>query len=60
MSPGVVWYGYGKDQDLHRTGALTPAQTCALGRIVGARQIYRLESLSDLSRNQVVDCRHPG
>jgi hypothetical protein len=54
--PGVVWYGYGKYQDLHRTGDFTSAQICAMGRAIGVRRIYRLVSLSNLSRNKVVDC----
>jgi hypothetical protein len=59
MIPGVVWYGYGKYQDLHRTADFTPRQLCTIGRTMGVRRIYRLNSLSDLSRNQVTDCPLP-
>ena len=50
--------GYGKHQDLHRTANFGPAQLCAMGGVLGAQSIYRVQSLRDLSRNQLIDGRH--
>jgi hypothetical protein len=55
--PGTTWYGYGKNQDLHRTGDFSPETLCAMARPLGARRVYRLMSYADLSRNSVLTCR---
>lgn len=53
---GMVWYGFGKYQDQHRTADFTPAALCRLGRPLQVRKIYRLVSYSDLSKNAVISC----
>jgi hypothetical protein len=54
--PGLVWDGYGKAQDLHRTGNFTPSALCAMARPLGVRGVYRLRSLQDLRRNNLLQC----
>jgi hypothetical protein len=53
---GLVWYGFGKYQDQHRTANFTPAALCALARPLQVRKVYRLVSYSDLSKNSVISC----
>jgi hypothetical protein len=55
--PGITWYGYGRNQDLHRTADFTPEALCALARPLGARKVYRLMSYRDVSHNSVLICR---
>jgi hypothetical protein len=53
---GAAWYGFGKDQDLHRTGDLSIGQLCQAAAQVPARRIYMLSSVTSPSANEVVDC----
>jgi hypothetical protein len=39
--PGLIWYGFGSEQDAHRATELTDPQVCALARRAGVREIYR-------------------
>lgn len=54
--PGILWYGFGKDQDAHRAAELGDTERCALARPMGARAVYVLRSYDDLSRNRLVSC----
>jgi len=55
--PGIVWYGFGGDQDAHRAMDLTDPQICALVAPAGIREIYRLHSFQSLSRNSITRCK---
>jgi hypothetical protein len=52
----MAWYGYGKQQDSHRSLPLGDEKLCSLARAMKVNQVYRLTSYSDLSRNRQVDC----
>lgn len=54
---GLVWYGFGKNQDLHRTGDLSVEQLCEAASEVHAGRIYMLASIDQPSKNEVVDCK---
>jgi hypothetical protein len=54
--PGIVWYGFGGDQDAHRAIDLTDPQVCDLAAPAGIREIYRLHSFQSLSRNSITRC----
>lgn len=53
---GMVWYGFGKYQDQHRTADFSKGQLCAMATPLGVSKIYRLISYSDLSKNSLVSC----
>ncbi|MFO1248236.1 MAG: hypothetical protein U1E93_08460 [Alphaproteobacteria bacterium] len=53
---GMVWYGFGKYQDQHRTGDFTSADLCRMARPLRISKVYRLVSYSDLSKNSVISC----
>jgi hypothetical protein len=54
--PGMVWYGFGGEQDAHRAVSLTDSQVCALARPAGIHEVYRLQSYRDLSKNSITRC----
>jgi hypothetical protein len=54
---GIAWYGFGKKQDLHRTGDLSVEQLCAAADRVHVKQIYMLASIAQLSENRVINCK---
>jgi len=53
---GVLWYGFGKSQDLHRTGNLSIEQLCSAAGLAGARRIYMISSIAQPIRNEIIDC----
>jgi hypothetical protein len=53
---GQVWYGFGKDQDRHRTSLFTDRERCTLARPIHARAVYLLKSYRDLSQNRLIRC----
>ena len=53
---GIVFYGFGKQQDAHRTGALPNADLCRTARTFDFKAIYLVESIAQLDRNSVVSC----
>jgi hypothetical protein len=53
---GIAWYGFGKKQDLHRTGDLPIEQLCDAASRVHIKRIYMLASIAQPSENRVVDC----
>jgi hypothetical protein len=53
---GISWYGFGKDQDKHRTQAFSETELCALARSFNVTTVYRLLSYKDLSKNSTVKC----
>jgi hypothetical protein len=57
--PGILWYGFGADQDRHRAADLSDAALCALARPMRVRVVYVLHSYQDLSRNRQVSCGAP-
>jgi hypothetical protein len=57
MPPGIIWYGFGDRQDLHRTGDFTAQQLCAAAKPINATRIYIVSSVSDLTKNELIDCR---
>jgi hypothetical protein len=59
MPPGIIWYGFGDRQDLHRTGNFTAQQLCAAAKPVNATRIYIVSSISNLTENELIDCRSP-
>jgi len=58
-SEGEVWYGFGKDQDAHRTGYLSVGQLCSAARRLRSNRIYMLSSIAQPRKNQVVNCESP-
>ena len=56
MPPGMSWYGYGKQQDMHRSLSLSDSELCTLARSLGATRVYRLVSYTDLGRNRLLSC----
>jgi hypothetical protein len=58
--PGILLYGFGKDQDAHRTGELAAPQLCPAGASLRARWIYVVSSVARLSENELIDCQAPG
>ena len=56
MPPNMAWYGYGKQQDSHRSLPLGDEKLCSLARAMKVTEVYRLTSYSDLSRNRQVNC----
>ena len=55
--PGLIWYGFGRFQELHRTKLFSHEQICAIAKSANADKIYRLESYNDLSKNSIEDCQ---
>lgn len=53
---GVLWYGFGRNQDLHRTGNLSVDQLCRAASLARARRIYMLSSIAQPSKNEIIDC----
>jgi hypothetical protein len=53
---GMIFYGFGKTQDLHRTADFSDPEICALAKPLNINRVYRLSSYTDLSRNSVVSC----
>jgi hypothetical protein len=54
-----VWYGFGKNQDAHRTGDLSIAQLCEAADRLHSEQIYMLLSITQPNKNRIVNCRAP-
>jgi len=54
---GLLLYGFGDKQDLHRTGYLTDEQLCSAARSAKAARVYLLSSVADLSANRVLNCQ---
>jgi len=54
--PGILWYGFGGAQDLHRTANFSNQEICALAKPLNIGKVYRLSSYTDLSGNSVVSC----
>jgi hypothetical protein len=59
LPPEILLYGFGKDQDLHRTDDLTAAQLCAAASLSQARWVYVVSSVAQLPENKLIDCRAP-
>ncbi len=53
---GLVFYGFGKEQDAHRTGLLPDADLCRSARAFDARKLYLIESITQPERNSVLSC----
>ena len=53
---GIVFYGFGKQQDAHRTGTLLDADLCRSARAFDFRKVYLVESITQLDRNSVLSC----
>lgn len=53
---GLVFYGFGKEQDAHRTGALSDAELCRSAKAFDFRKLYLIESITQLERNSVLSC----
>jgi hypothetical protein len=53
---GLLWYGFGRNQDLHRTGNLSVEQLCDGARLAHSKRIYMLSSISQPGMNKVVEC----
>jgi hypothetical protein len=56
---GILLYGFGKDQDAHRTGQLASPLLCAAAAAVPARWVYVVASVTQLSNNELIDCQAP-
>jgi hypothetical protein len=52
----IVWYGFGRHQDLHRTGELSAEQLCEDAGAAHIRNIYMLESISEPNKNKIIGC----
>ena len=53
---GIVFYGFGKRQDAHRTGKLPDVDLCRSARAFDIKSIYIIESITQLDRNYVLAC----
>jgi hypothetical protein len=56
MPEGLVFYGFGNQQSLHRTGGLPRSQLCEIAKRSGFDRLYLIESVSDPKLNSVVNC----
>jgi len=59
LPAGQIWYGFGKQQDTHRSIPLDDAKLCTLARQGGFAGIYVLEDIWIPARNRVLACE-PG
>jgi hypothetical protein len=53
---GMIWYGFGKQQDSHRTGEFNDQELCELANSKGFSRIYVLNSISDSAQNRKLLC----
>jgi hypothetical protein len=57
MPLGLICYGFGKDQDRHRTADLSDNELCTGATDQGRDTVFVLQSISLPSRNYYIDCR---
>ena len=55
-STGLIWYGFGKQQDAHRTSKFNDHKLCELASLGGFSRIYVLNSVSDPEQNRKLLC----
>jgi hypothetical protein len=53
---GILFYGYGREQDRHRSRNLTVEQLCAEAAGVKVSRVYRLASVAEIAKNTVIEC----
>ncbi|QHE83737.1 hypothetical protein [Hydrogenophaga sp. BPS33] len=56
MPPGLVWYGFGRQQDAHRTGDFDDQRLCAMVVAKGFNRLYILNSIDNLRDNRKLTC----
>lgn len=56
---GVEWYGFGKDQDRHRSVALSDAALCQRVLQASFDTVYVVHSITTPADNRVLKCRPP-
>ena len=54
---GQVWYGFGRQQDVHRSTDLNGAKLCSLALQGGFNSVYVLEDIWNPLANRVLTCR---
>jgi len=56
MPVGLIWYGFGREQNQHRTGDFNDKQLCELAASKNFNRVYVLNSIEDLSQNRKLSC----
>lgn len=56
MPAGLLWYGFGKQQEAHRTGDFDDKALCALTVSKGFNRIYILNSIENTEQNRKLSC----
>ena len=59
MPRGIEWYGFGVDQDKHRSVVMSDAQLCARVRPQGFDTVIVLNTIAGAATNRVVRCPKP-
>lgn len=53
---GFTFYGYGRQQDLHRSASQGVGTLCREARRAGVKRVYVLHSIDRLVENKTIDC----
>ena len=56
MPPSLVWYGFGRQQDAHRTGDFDDQRLCAMVVAKGFNRLYILNSIHNPRDNRKLTC----
>jgi hypothetical protein len=56
MPAGLLWYGFGKHQEEHRTGEFDDKALCALTVSKGFNRVYILNSIGNIGQNRKLSC----
>jgi hypothetical protein len=56
MPAGLIWYGFGKHQEAHRTGEFDDGELCKLAVSKGFNRIYILNSIGNAGLNRRLSC----
>jgi hypothetical protein len=57
LPPGLIWYGFGHDQNEHRSQELRDEDVCASAGEHGMDAVYVLRSMTEPGKNRLLDCR---
>ncbi len=53
---GLIWYGYGKNQEVHRTGEFNDGTLCEMTVAKGFGSVYILNSIEHIDKNRKLLC----
>ncbi|MDO9436518.1 hypothetical protein [Hydrogenophaga sp.] len=56
MPPGLLWYGFGRQQGEHRTGDFSDKLLCEMAVAKRFKRIYVLNSIDDIQLNRKLSC----